>query len=86
MALAEVSISSIGALNHRSTLLRISSLPTSSTSTAGMSVIPSSTVTSLARKRANGSARRRSTTSLMMLRASTKTSATSIIRLVADSA
>ena len=85
-AFADDSTSSIGALNQRSTLLRMSSLPTISTSTAGINVIPSSTATSLARKRANGSARRRSTTSLTMLRARTKTSATRIVRLVAESA
>jgi hypothetical protein len=83
---AEPSTSSIGALNQRSTLLRINSLPTTSTSSAGISVIPSSTATSFPRNRANGSARRRSTTSLTMLRASTKTSTTSIVRLVAESA
>src|SRR5262245_45799902 len=76
----------MGALNQRSTLLRISSLPTSSTSTAGISVIPSSTATSFARKWANGSERRFSTNSLMMLRASTNTSPTRIVRFVADSA
>jgi hypothetical protein len=86
MAVAELSTSSIGALNQRSTLLRMSSLPTSSTSTAGMRVIPRSTATSLPRKRANGSARRRSTTSLMMLRARTTSSASSIARFVADTA
>ena len=37
-------------------LVRISSLPTISTRTAGTSVMPSSSATSLARKRANGSA------------------------------
>jgi hypothetical protein len=84
--LADDSTSLRSALNQRSTLLRISSLPIISTSTVGISVIPSSTVTSLNRKRANGSARRRSTTSLMMLRASTNVSATRIVRFVADSA
>ena len=86
MPCAEASTCSIGALNQRSTLLRMSSLPTISTSTAGMKVMPSSAATSLARNRANGSARRRSTTSLTMLRASTKTSATRMVRSVADSA
>ena len=56
MLLAEASTSPIGASNHRATLLRISSLPTSDTSSAGTSVIASSTATILARKRANGSA------------------------------
>jgi len=84
--LADDSTSFIGALNHRSTLLRITSLPTRSTSTAGMIVIPRSTVTSLARNRANGSPWRRSTNSLTMLRARTKTSATRIVRFVAESA
>jgi hypothetical protein len=84
--LADDNTSSIGALNQRSVLLRISSLPTSSTRMDGISVIPSSTATSLARKRANGRARRRSTMSLMTLRARTKTSATSIVRSAIDSA
>src|SRR5688500_3386148 len=86
MSRADDSMLSIGALNHRSMLLRINSLPTASTSSAGTSVMASSTVTSFARKRANGSARRRSTISLMMLRASTNASATSIVRFVAESA
>ena len=47
MPFADDSTLSIGALNQRSTLLRISSLPMISTSTAGMSVIPSSTVDQL---------------------------------------
>ena len=40
MRCADDSTSSIGALNQRSTLLRMRPLPTSSTSTAGISVIP----------------------------------------------
>jgi hypothetical protein len=84
--LADDSTSFIGALNHRSTLLRITSLPTSSTSTAGTIVMPRRTATSFARNCAIGSPRRRSTTSLTMLRARTKTSATRMVRFVADSA
>ncbi len=79
-------MSSIGALNQPSTLLRISSLPNASTNTAGTSVMPSSSATSLARKRANGSPPRRSTINLTTLRASTKTSAISIVRSAAVSA
>ncbi len=77
---------SIGGENQRLAALRMISLPTSSTSTAGMSVRPSSAATSLARKRANGSARRRSTTSFRMLRASTKTSASISVRSATDTA
>ena len=83
---AEESTSSIGALNQRSALVRITSLPTISTSTDGISVMPRSTATSLARNRANGRARRRSTISLMMLRASTNTSAASIVTSATESA
>ena len=54
----------MGALNQRSTLLRMRPLPTSNTSTAGISVMPSSTATSLARKCANGRPRRFSTSIL----------------------
>jgi hypothetical protein len=61
-------------------------LPTISTSTLGTTVSPSIASTSFARKRENGSPRRRSTTSLTMLRAKTNTSATSIVRSAADSA
>jgi hypothetical protein len=86
MRFAEDSTSSIGALNQRSALVRMTSLPTSSTSSDGTSVIPSSSATSFMRKRANGSARRRSTTSFTMLRASTNMSATSIVRSAIDSA
>ena len=84
--MADDSTSSIGGLNHRLALLRMSSLPTMSTSTDGMIVIPSSAATSFERNRANGRARRRSTRSLMTLRASTKASATSIVRSATDSA
>ena len=52
----------------------------------GTSVIPSSSATSFARNRAKGRPRRRSTTSLTMLRARTNTSAISIVRSAADSA
>src|SRR6188472_1974588 len=86
MAFADVSITSIGWLNQRSTLVRMSSLPTISTSTAGTTAIPSRTATSLALKRANGSARRRSITSLRMLRVSTKANATRMVRFVAERA
>src|SRR5688500_16267544 len=86
MVFADERISSIGALNQRSMLVRISSLPTRSTRTAGMKVMPSSSSTSFARKRANGSPRRRSTMSLTMLRARTNTSAASIVRSAAKSA
>jgi hypothetical protein len=67
-------------------LLRITPLPAISTSSAGISVMPSMSATSLARKWANGRAFRFSTSSLTMLRASTNTSATRIVRLVAESA
>jgi len=83
---ADDRISSVGALNQRSTLVRISSLPTRRTSTAGTNVMPSSSTTSFARNRANGSALRRSTISLMMFRASTNSSAASIVRSAAESA
>jgi hypothetical protein len=73
-------------LNQRSTLLRMTPLPAISTSTAGISVMPSISATSFARKCANGRAVRFSTSSLTMLRASTKTRATRIVRFVADSA
>ena len=86
MRLAEASTSSIGALNQRSTAVSTTCDPTASTSTAGTSVSPSSSATSLARKRANGSARRRSTTSLTTLRARKNPSASSIMKLVALSA
>ncbi len=67
-------------------LLRISSLPTISTTIVGTSVMARSRATSLARNRAKGNPRRRSTKSLTMLRASTKTSARSTVRSAADSA
>ena len=86
MSLADASTSPIGASNQRATLLRMSSLPTIETSSAGTSVMASSTATSLARKRANGSDPRRSTSSLTMLRVSTNTSATTIVRSVTTSA
>ena len=86
MLLADERISSIGVLNQRSTAVSTTRLPTSSTSTAGMIVMPSIVSTSLARKRANGRPRRPSTIDLMTLRASRNTSARSIVRLVADSA
>ena len=86
MLLAEARISSIGALNHRSTLLRMSSLPTMSTSTAGTSVIARSRATSLPLNLAKGSARLRSTTILTTLRPRTKSRATSIVRSATDSA
>ena len=60
-------------------------LPTSSTSTAGISVIPSRRKTSFARNRANGKPRFRSTSILTTLRASTNTSPTSIVRSTTDS-
>ena len=84
--LAELSTSSIGALNQRSTAVSTTWDPTARTSTAGTSVRPSSSATSLARKRANGSARRRSTTSLTTLRTRKNPSASSIMKLVALSA
>ena len=56
--------SSTGSANQRAVLLRISCPPTSSTSTEGTIVSPSSASTSLARNRENGSPRRRSTTQL----------------------
>jgi hypothetical protein len=65
---------------------RINSLPASSTSTDGTIVSPSSAATSFRRKRENGSPRRRSTTSLMTLRARTNTSASSIVTSTIDSA
>src|SRR5436190_10604815 len=86
MRFADASTSSIGALNQRSMLVVISSLPTTSSSTEGTNVMPISSSTSFARKRANGSAFRRSTNSLMMLRASTNSSADSIVRSAASSA
>ena len=79
-------IVSTGSANQRAVLLRINWPPTRSTSTDGTIVRPSSASTSFARNRENGSPRRRSTTSLMMLRASTNTSAMSIISTPADSA
>ena len=69
-----------------SVLVRITSLPTMRTIVVGTSVITHSSATNFARNRANGRPRRRSTTSLTMFRASTKASATSIVRSIADSA
>ncbi len=86
MLLAPARISSIGALNQRSTAVSTTRLPTISTSTAGITVMPSSASTSLARKRPNGRPRRLSIIDLMTLRASTKASATSIVTLVTESA
>src|SRR6185436_7253631 len=86
MRLAPARISSIGVLNHRSTAVYTTRLPTISTSTAGMTVMPSSDSTSLARKRPNGRPLRPSMIDLMTLRASTKASATSIVTFVTDSA
>src|SRR5688572_1023841 len=85
MRSAEVNTSSTGALNQRSTLLRMSSLPTSRTSTAGINVMPRRTATSFPRKRANGRARRRSTISLMTLRASTNARPSRIVRSATQS-
>jgi two-component system nitrogen regulation sensor histidine kinase NtrY len=64
----------------------VPSLPTSRTSTAGISVIPSRTPTSFERNRAKGRPRRRSTIILMMLRASTNTSARIIVRSATERA
>ena len=64
--------------------VRISSLPTISTRTAGTSVMPSSSATSFERNRANGSAFRRSTINFTTLRARTNTSAASIVRSAAE--
>ena len=60
----------MGVLNHRSTAVRTTRLPTIDTSTAGITVMPSSASTSLARKRPNGRPRRPSKMDLMTLRAS----------------
>src|SRR5687767_1574598 len=86
MLLAPARISSMGALNQRSTDVITTRLPTIITSTDGMTVMPSMESTSLARKRPNGSPRRPSISDLTTLRASTNTSASSIVILVAESA
>ena len=86
MRLADASTSSIGALNQRSTAVSTTCEPTASTSSEGTSVRPSSSATSLARKRANGRARRRSTTILTTFRTRKNPSASSIMTLVALSA
>src|SRR5687768_12144005 len=86
MLLAPCRISSIGTLNQRSTDVITTRLPTINTSTEGITVMPSIASTSLARKRPNGRPRRPSISDLMTLRANTKTSASSIVTLVADSA
>src|SRR5262245_4492626 len=86
MLLAPTRISSIGALNQRSTAVNTTRLPTINTSTAGITVMPSSDNTSLARKRPKGSPLRPSMIDVMTLRASTNASATSIVTLVTDSA
>ena len=75
MAFADVRTSETGWLNQRAVVCRINSEPASRTSTEGTMVSPSSAPTSFRRKRENGRPRRRSTKSLMTLRASTKPSA-----------
>src|SRR5688500_14357489 len=86
MLFADFRMLSTGSANQRAVLLRIIWPPTMSTSTEGTIVSPSRASTSLARNWENGSPRRRSTTSLTMLRASTNTNAISIARTPADSA
>ncbi len=86
MLLAPARISAIGALNQRSTAVSTTRLPTIITSTDGITVMPSMASTSLARKRPNGRPRRPSINDLITLRASTNTSASSMVMLVAESA
>ena len=86
MAFADERTVDTGWLNQREVVCRISSLPASRTRTEGTIVSPSSAATSFSRKRENGSPRRRSTTSLIKLRASTNPSASSIVTSTIDSA